>query len=354
MGHQIFTLQNRSAWQARYDQLPSIAKDIYATPGFYALFESENNGQANCFFFERNGEFAMYPYLKSNVNNLGYILPENYYDIQAPYGYNGLLATTHDVTFISEFSDEFQSFCKQENIIAEMIRFNPVTKNERLMPYAEAIDVLENVTVDLSRGYDFVWNNSFEKTVRNRVRKAEAFKLSFEYYTGDHITDEKVEWFKTIYLGTMQRNKASRAYYFDELFFSRLLENLSADVLLVFVLVDSRPVSTELLFLNESTAYGYLGVTAEDMFHANPNTFLCHKLMEVLTNHFGIKCYSMGGGLSRHDGLFKFKKSFSKNSQGSSIYIGRKIHNEKVYNNVVEQWQARFPLIGDQYKNYVL
>lgn len=349
----VIGLQDSDKWEFLLNRLPVSHRDVYFTPAFYRLFENKHDGIAQCFFFENDEGMALYPFLLNEVNSLGYDLDETYFDIQAPYGYNGMLGTTDSSGFLKSFSTEFKTYCKEKKIIAEMIRFNPVLKNESRMPDVEAIHVLDNVAIDLSRGYEHVWNNSYEKDVRRIARKAEGSHLQFEYYLSETLPEWRLESFKEIYLSTMKRNNARRNYYFNDEFFSRLIGGLPCNSIVFFVIYESKPVSAELVLLSNEIAYPYLGGTLQEFNYMSPNTLLRHKLLPVLCDR-GIRCYSMGGGLSRNDSLFKYKRSFSKECKSDPIYIGSRIHNESVYKEVVRQWSARFPALGQDYKNYVL
>src|SRR5690606_5909023 len=110
----------------------------------------------------------------------------------------------------------FHDYCMANHIIAEMIRFNPVLKNELNMPHATAFNALDNVGIGLSRGYESVWQNSYVKNVRTSIRKAETFGLTFEYYLTKDLPPKKLQWFKDLYWGAMKRNNAKEYYFFSD------------------------------------------------------------------------------------------------------------------------------------------
>ena len=74
----------------------------------------------------------------------------------------------------------------------------------------------------------------------------------------------------------------------------------------------------------------------------------------VFAQDKGAKYFHLGGGRSKSedDSLLKFKNSFSK--QTLPFYIGKKIHNQEIYNEVVQQWEERFPEKRDKFKNVLL
>jgi hypothetical protein len=352
-GYEILTLKDAEKWIELVENMPLGLKDIYSTPQFYSLFEKENLTQAHCFIFKDQGEIALYPYLLTKVNKLGYQLSEDYFDIQAPYGYNGLLASTNDSSFLNKFSHAFHIYCLDQKVIAEMIRFNPVLKNHKHCNHSEKIHVLDNVVIDLTSGFELVWQYSFEKEVRGAVRKAEKHNLEFEYHYCSELPSNRFFDFKEIYHSTMIRNNANEQYFFSDVFFDQLVKRISSRSIIFFTLLDKKPVSTELVLLGDEIAYPYLGGTLAEANYCSPNTYLRHRLLQVL-HEKKIKYYSMGGGLKKDDKLFKYKKSFARNALPSPIYIGKKIYNENIYKEIVFQWEKLFPHLAEKYKNYVL
>ncbi|MCK9218044.1 MAG: GNAT family N-acetyltransferase, partial [Firmicutes bacterium] len=73
------------------------------------------------------------------------------------------------------------------------------------------------------------------------------------------------------------------------------------------------------------------------------NNFLLDEAVK-LAQKLGAELFHFGGGRtgSTDDSLLKFKKNFSKTT--FDFHIGKKIYNQKVYDNVVEQWKANHPL----------
>jgi hypothetical protein len=103
MNWKILTLKDRDEWNNSIRALPIAQQDIYYTPEYYSLYENYGDGKAQCFVFEKDGEIALYPFLINSVNDLGYDLDDEYYDIQGAYGYNGVVSSIHNESFIDAF-----------------------------------------------------------------------------------------------------------------------------------------------------------------------------------------------------------------------------------------------------------
>ena len=61
----------------------------------------------------------------------------------------------------------------------------------------------------------------------------------------------------------------------------------------------------------------------------------------------------LGGGVAMRDGIFKYKKSFGKNGV-RDFFIGKRIHNQDIYNLLCRTWERKNPAKKEKYKNYLL
>lgn len=339
-------------WNSYLARIPDAGKSPHFMPEYYQLFEHRNEGQAVCFVGEEKDKIILYPTLINSINELGYELAGTWYDLQGAYGYNGPVTNCRDRDFLNEFSDFLLDYCKRSNIIAEFIRFCPVIQNHEYLNYIRPLHNLDNVLLDLAPGMDHIWKNSFDNGVRKAIRKAAKANLHFKTIRGGNVSEEDVADFLNIYDETMSRNNAGPYYFFPESFILELFEGLPDQTLLTIVFLDGKAISTELVLLNSRIAYGFLGGTLSEYYQLNPNSYLRFELLKYLFD-LGIKTYSIGGGKSMVDSVYLFKKSFSKNLE-SRFYIGKFIHNEDIYNEIIEQWSRKFPEKVEPYKNILL
>ena len=72
------------------------------------------------------------------------------------------------------------------------------------------------------------------------------------------------------------------------------------------------------------------------------------------TKQKNCKYFHLGGGNTsdKKDSLLKVKSGFSKTR--ADFYIGKKIRNQKIYDEIVRQWENRFPERKDKDKDYLL
>ncbi len=347
----VYTLNEANDWRSWFNKLPHEYKDAYYTPEYYSAYNSIENSNTICIVYQKNDMFAMYPFLKGCINELGYSLNDKYYDIQGAYGYNGVVANTVDISFLTSFKNIFLEWCNKENIVAEFVRFNPVSNNYNLSLWLEPVFLLDNVLIPLN-SYDEVWKTCFHKKVREAVRKSNRQGLKYVSYDGNITTDDYFNEFVNIYYHMLDRNKADKSYYFSPEFFEQLKNELPAKTLFSFALLEGMPISTELILIGDVNAYAFLGGTLSDYYSYSPNTYIQDEIVKDLISR-GIKFYNRGGGLTNEDAVYYFKKSFSI-AYDSKFFIGKKIHNQKIYDEITNQWQNKGGQNVEKYSSRVL
>ena len=218
----IFSLSDSDTWNKKLKSLEQ--QDIYFTPEYYSLYETNGDGTAFCFHFEEDGNIALFPFLKNSVNKLGFHLGQEYFDIQGAYGYNGVISNCYDKNFINKFYVSFNQFCQQENIITEFNRFHPLLNNHL---FSETnMDILfdrKTVYLDISDTIENIWSNSYSSKNRNMIRKA--LKNNVEII----VSNDKDDYLKfyEIYVETMNNVKSEEYLFFNEQYFLNFIKYLS-------------------------------------------------------------------------------------------------------------------------------
>lgn len=333
---EILEINDFALWSECFQAVDSIQQDVYLSSEYYSVY-NDKYGKAQCFIFRKDSDFVIYPFLKNNINDLGFNLKEEYYDIQGAYGYNGILTNSIEPTFISSFFESFDDYCNNNNIIAEFVRINPITDNLfRYRNNFENIFDRENVFVNLLE--ENIFKTEYDYSTQKNIRKALSYSLTYQHYYGNEISYDKINVFYQIYYETMKRNQADEFYFFNEEYFFNIAKTLKEKALFVFTFHEGIAISCELVLLSNIVAYSFLGGTLSSYFYLRPNDFLKNETINYLKAN-GFHFFLLGGG---SEGVLKFKKSFSKNGV-IPFYIGKKIHNSIIYNQVVSQWEERFP-----------
>jgi len=345
---EILDLSKKDLWEEYYSKLHVDLQDIYFTPDYFKLYEKLGNGIPQCAVFEQDGEIAIYPFLLNSINELGLNLNKQFFDIQGVYGYNGILTNCNTERFIQNFFRFFDQYCLQKGVIVEFIRINPLLQN--IFIHRSDFNQIfnqNNIAVNLLN--ENIFETEYEYSTRKNIKKAINNGLIFKSFLGNNINDDDIAVFCDIYYNTMKRNNADEFYYFDEYYFKNISIYLGKKALFSFVYLDNFVISCELILLGGEIAYSFLGGTNNEFYQYRPNDFLKHKTINLL-KIMGFKYYLLGGG---SEGIFKYKKSFSKNGI-YPFYIGYKIHNKKIYDDVVRQWTELYPEKFDKYSPYIL
>ena len=340
---------NVKLWNEVFHSLPLSQQDIYFTPEYYKLYEQNEDGKAQCFIFEFNGDFALYPFLKNEINSLGYKLNKKYYDIQGAYGYNGVVATSFQTEFVDRFYKDFQEYCINENIVAEFTRFHPIIKNKTFSErYLQIYFDRKTIYVDLRDSYEKIFSK-FQTTTRKQIKRAiNRYDIRVEHYKNDI---EQLEVFTQIYMETMDRVGSSSYLYFNKEYFKSLLINTPNICFIAYH--EEKPIASIIAFYNQYYLHGHLGGALTEYLFMSPYSILYAELIKFgITN--GCFYFHVGGGASNNedDPLFRYKMNFSNTT--SDFYIGKKIHNPEVYNNIINIWEKKYPEKKENLKNIVL
>jgi hypothetical protein len=352
MTYRVLTIDEKEEWSVLLERLPIDQQDIYYTPDYYELYEKNGYGKAMCFVFRKNDSIALYPFLMNSVNDLGYDLDVTYFDIQGAYGYNGAVTLNDTISFKNEFDTIFKEFCADSNIIAEFTRFNPILNNHQFFDDQHIIKSNKDIIVDLKHTENDIWGNIYAHSVRKNVKKAIRSGLTVKHFSGNEISESWFRQFITIYSNTLNRRSADDYYYFSDKYFSFLNKKLGNNILYFFTLKNDDVISCELVTFKNYNAYSFLGGTLSEYFPYRPNDILKHEIIHYLKS-IGVKYFCLGGGAKEDDGIYKYKKSFSKDGE-VNFYIGTKVHNQNIYDDVCGRWTKKYSTVTNQHSNMLL
>lgn len=349
MIYKVLSLADQEIWNESIFQLPQEQQDIYYTPEYYCLYEGLGDGKAKCFVFKKDGEIALYPFLMNSINKLGYNLDKDYFDIQGAYGYNGVVTSSFDNKFIKEFYVAFEDYSINENIVAEFTRFNPVLKNQMFSKNnLQIIFDRKTIFLDLQNSYEKIYSN-FQTTTRKQIRRStKRYNLEVKIFDNDtDILDD----FLNIYYEAMIRVKANTYLLFNKTYFKSLIENTRNVCFMAFH--EKKPIASILAFYNSYYINGHLGGALTDYLNMSPFSLLYSEMIKY-GQLKGCKYLNVGGGTTKNsdDALLAFKMNFSKTT--SDFYIGKRIINQQIYNEVIRQWESENPEKIEMYKNFLL
>ncbi len=335
---EVLNLTQKERWNNLLSLIPDGYTDIYFTPEYYEVYEKNGDGEALCFVFQRDGKIAMYPFLKNRIPPI-YELEGEYFDIQGAYGYNGVVSSTIDESFISAFYENFYRYCEESKIIAEFTRFHPLLENEVFSNnFINVVDDRGTVVLDLLQDEDELWKSSYSSNNRNMIRKALKNNVIVEVADSEKAYDS----FYEIYSETMENVDAEDYYFFDKKYFENFRKNLATNHKLLTAIYNEEIICSMLLMYKGDYAHYHLSGRRRDFSKLAANNLVLHHAIN-LAKQIGCKKFHFGGGTSSDvkDHLFRFKAGFSKSI--SRFKIGKKVHNQDIYDQVIESWEMKNP-----------
>lgn len=335
----ILSLDDRKHWNDLIWTICSERRDIYYLADHYRIYSMLGEGEAYCFIYKSGDDLAAYPHLRNSVNKAGYDINEEYYDIQGAYGYNGVVSTTDSPDFIAGFYSAFEAYCQETNIIAEFTRFHPLLNNFNFsFNNMQVILDRETVALDLRNSYEEIWANEYSSKNRNMIRKA--IKLGYYSELIPNPSRRQIAEFKTVYKNSMSNVQADSYYYFNDVYYQNIFDSYKEKAYLLNLYNADHQTVCSAIFLNSLNFFHYHLSGRSTLADNSTNNFLLDEAIKHAQN-LGCEMFHFGGGKSGdpNDSLLKFKSSFS--TCRKQFYIGKKVHNETIYNQVISQWESK-------------
>lgn len=306
--------------------------DIYYDPSFLSIDAKIQGGDFEIFVYKEHNELFIYPYIKLPFEEEKF---KEYFDLSSPYGYCGPYCTSDSIFHEAEIA--FIDYIKN-NCVTEFVRYHYLYNEQQ--KFDQQIQNIQNrtvVTLNTTLDWDTIWTKEFSSTNRNLIRKLEKEEYDFV------VTDKKEDLlgFTEMYYSTMKNAGASDFYYFDKELINRLYTDLGEKIFLVKVEKENVVYSYSLFFISGGIGTYYLSARNVEYSKVPATNYLLAKAAEILKEK-GAMILNFGGGLTNEqdDYLFKFKRNFSKETK--EFFIGKRIHNNEIYNQITEDWIEKY------------
>jgi hypothetical protein len=241
-------------------------------------------------------------------------------DVTTPYGYGGPVAAAEDA---DSFYGAYRDWCRERGVVSTFVRFHPLYENQR---YARiAVEPLgSTVAWRLQAGELFERMHSHHRRV---VRKAQRAGLEV-------IVEEapSLDEFAALYERTMKRLEADSFYLFTPDYWESLR---ALSVLLVSVRHGDEQVASVLCFAAKPWLHYHLGASSDEGRRVGASHLVLYEAA-AWARAQGYELFHLGGGVGgRADSLFEFKSRFDPGA-AREFAIGRAIHDETAYHDLVE------------------
>jgi len=317
--------------------------DIYYNPSYYDTWKNFENAKPGCLFYQTSKTKFLYPFFKKEIN--GFFLKKKCYDLFTAYGYGGIIASNNNFSKkdIIELNNSINSWCKNNDIVTEFVRENFIFHQKiQSIRSIEHLQVRTNIYSNLQKNMI----DEFSKTSIRNIKKAKRNNLEF-------YLDKKFEYlnqFIDLYLTTMKKLNASNYFFFNKNYFSSIKKLLKNNAELLCVFDNKQLISSNICFKSNLMYNYHLGSSNPDKLHLRPNDLLFSEMF-LRGKELGCHYLNLGGGISNdsNDSLFAFKKKFG--TIYKAIYIGKKIYDKTLYEDIEKQWKKKHPSLVTKYKN---
>lgn len=302
--------------------------DIYYNQHYFLSALKLDPGEAFLFYYRDDYGEVAYPFIKRSLTTGS----PAYYDTTTPFGYGGpiLHRVTNSRELIKNFRKEFSGFCKEENIVAEFVRFHPWKENALL--FQDEITVLplyDTYSIELS-SHSFESESNEEKWEESVQTGEMAEPIIKKLGTVRHMFE-----FLVLYYSSMRRREETDSYYFfTNDYFEALISSQGPNLHLFGAYQQNKLVSACYVLANEDVIYHHLeGSVNEEEVPATMKTLLLKIAEWGAENHY--TSFRLGGDYKEDPILPENIKQEVSNGTPKTFYIGHKIHDEIVYKELV-------------------
>lgn len=342
-----YSLEKDKEWESIVKSFKNY--DIYYLPNYVKAFWYHGDGIPTLFYYVNEEIRGINVVMIRDIGADGIFednIPRNtYFDMITPYGYGGFkLEGNITKASIDDLNEEYTSYCFKEGIISEFVRFHTFFHSEKELNHIYNIRELgKTITMKLG-SHDQIWNNLISKN-RNMVRKAKNAGINIYQGREPSLYDK----FKSLYYQTMDKDNAKSYYYFSEKFFNSILMDCKYSSLIFYAVIDGKIIAMAIILFVGKTMHYHLAASDANYKHLAPTNLLLYEVA-CFGSENGYEMFHLGGGLgSKEDSLYKFKSSFNKDG-GNPFFVGEKIFNKLMYDQLVAIRSKSIEINGDEKK----
>lgn len=309
--------------------------DIYFKDNYGKLYETIENGSAIIYYFENDYGKIKTQFIKREIPIK--IDNETYYDLVTPYGYGGPIILECEnkdkEKLVKAFQHKFQEYCNDLNIVSEFIRFHPIVGNAFDFKSVYQIENIRKTVGTNLKDFDDPVQEEFSRSCRKNIRRALRKGITYRIIEKPNDLND----FKKIYYSTMDRNRATEYYYFNDIYFDNCVKYFQHNLLLVEAAYQGTTIAAGLYFVSNNTIHIHLSGTLSEYLHLSP-AYVLRFAVTIWGKENGYHLIHHGGGRtnSPDDSLYLFKKQFGMNTE-FDFFIGKKIWNKEIYDKLVER-----------------
>lgn len=338
MHNQSFVIRNKEDWDTYLKKC--LTHEIFHTWYYHSL---NTEGEPLLFVYEQDDFFIALPVIKRKIEN------SPFFDMTSAYGYCGPVSDTDlaclPATALAQYKESFLRFMKNENAVCIFTRLHPFLNQQHILQNIGGLQ--ENGTtlyIDLMETPE-EQRNKYDKRLSRQIRK-----LREKGYTIKELNSaEGIKSFTEMYWENMRRVNASAHYFFDEQYFTNLLNVDGFENKLLAIYHGDELICGALLLISDDIIRNHLSATSPWHLKESPSKLLTDEI-SMIGRRLGKKIFHLGGGVGgKEDSLFEFKRYFSNLQVTDRIWCY--VNDDQAYNTLtsksghdVEGEQNYFPL----------
>nr|WP_068893093.1 GNAT family N-acetyltransferase [Pedobacter panaciterrae] len=324
MSYQCLIIRTKVEWDAYVKRTYNY--EVYHTWYYHSL---NVEGEPVLFIYEEENLFIGFPLIKRNIEE------SSHYDMTSVYGYAGPISNIDfkDISqsTIESFKHEFNNFLKSEQCVCAFTRLYPFLNQQYLLesiggvfPNGSTIYMDLSLTIEEQR-------SRYDKRLKRQIKKLR----EMGYTIKNAVDPSEITAFTKMYHKNMDRLGASKSYYFDENYFSGLLNASEFENELVLIYDGTEMICGALILISEAVVRNHLSATSERYLKESPSKLLTDEI-SMIGRRLGKKIFHLGGGVGgKEDSLFKFKSHFSDLRINDSIWCY--VSDQQSYNELLHR-----------------
>jgi hypothetical protein len=324
----VISPSNPAVWRAI---LPA-SRSVFGSLEFCSVVQKYQDLEPCLFAYTAQDADIAYPFFLRNLAELPYAEEVRQgWDTKSPEYTGPVPLSRVSPGAARSFRQAFHHFCRDMGIVAEFAHLHPWANNRPLLESNGLTLDRQIIYVDLTLSIDKLWEDSFSRSCRKNIRRAQNENVRvFQARSEDEIRE-----FHRIYTLTMQRNDAAQHYYFSLDFFKDILEALEDHAWMMLAEYKGQIIAGTLYLHDDHNIYSYLGGADHDYQHVRPTNAVVYETICLGQQH-GKRRLIMGGGYRPNDGIFNFKSSFSP--LRADFYVYKRVHLQSKYQDLCRRW----------------
>jgi hypothetical protein len=318
--------QDRATWLELWNSWPD--REVMAHPDYVRLFARPMD-RVVAAVLRSDGGGILYPFIVRPLATEPWGRGEGKAcDLTTAYGYGGPFGWNVTDEESRMFWAEFDEWALNQGAVTSFDRLSLFP--EQLLPFNGEIETKgSNIVRRLDLSETVLWSEYASK-VRQNVNHARRLGLTVE----PDSTGKRLDEFMEIYVSTMTRRNASKAYFHPRSFFETLIHDLAGHFSFFHLSLKGRAISSELVLLSQNSSYSFLGGSLKEAFDLRANDLFKHEIITWCRNA-GKKVLVLGGGYRGADGIFAFKKSFAPRGE-VAFRVGKKTYDPTLHQRLAD------------------